>query len=366
MKSHRYAAALATAFALPVFAGDVHLAQNEAEQWRAYGESMRSWAQSFSNDMQSSMAYMFSDRVGRGKVVKGAPYSAEVVTEMNQALSDGNVITHKTTNRVYRDGDGRTRQDTFRGEALHSVYISDPVAGASYTLLPASRIAVSVPRVERGERAERGERVAPRAPGKASGDGAAQETERKIVVRTLDGRDGAHGAREEVRVQVIRIDGRDAPLPPTPPVAPVPPAPGVAPLPPLPPLPPIPAIPGVHTMRFESTAGLGKGVTTKLAVKDVDGVKAEGSSTVWTIPAGRIGNRNAILVTKESWYAPELQVTLYSRHNDPRTGESIYRLAGIKRAEPSPDLFKVPEGYTVKGRVRRNAAPEAKPGNSPG
>ena len=26
-------------------------------------------------------------------------------------------------------------------------------------------------------------------------------------------------------------------------------------------------------------------------------------------------------------------------------GESIYRLAGIKRGEPSTDLFSVPEGY---------------------
>jgi hypothetical protein len=46
-------------------------------------------------------------------------------------------------------------------------------------------------------------------------------------------------------------------------------------------------------------------------------------------------------------------VTVYSRHNDPRTGESIYRLASIKRAEPQADLFKVPEGYETKGRGRR-------------
>ena len=125
-------------------------------------------------------------------------------------------------------------------------------------------------------------------------------------------------------------------------------------------------MPGLDSFHFESTAGLGKGVTTSLGTKEFDGVKAEGSSTVWTIPAGRIGNRNPISVTKESWYAHDLQVLVYARHNDPRTGESIYRLASIKRAEPSAELFKVPEGYTVKGRDQRGVSPEAKPPNPPG
>ena len=124
--------------------------------------------------------------------------------------------------------------------------------------------------------------------------------------------------------------------------------PGVAPVPPVPPVPPLP---GITTMRFESTAKLGKGVTTSLGVKEFDGVKAEGKSTTWTIPAGQIGNRNPITVMSETWYSPDLQVTVYSRHNDPRTGESVYRLANIRRGEPGADLFKVPEGYQVKKRA---------------
>jgi len=125
-------------------------------------------------------------------------------------------------------------------------------------------------------------------------------------------------------------------------------------------------IPGVHTMRFESTAHLGKGETKTLAARDFDGVKAEGKATTWTIPAGQIGNQKPILVTSESWYSPDLQVTVYSRHNDPRTGESLYRLASLKRSEPSADLFRVPEGYTMKGRTPKardesdKAAPKAK------
>ncbi len=106
----------------------------------------------------------------------------------------------------------------------------------------------------------------------------------------------------------------------------------------------------MQTLRFD-TARLGKGVTTSLGMKDFDGVKAEGKSTTWTIPAGEIGNRNAITVVHETWYSPDLQVTVYSRHADPRTGESIYRLASIRRAEPAADLFKIPDDYSMKLRA---------------
>ncbi|HET7400308.1 MAG TPA: hypothetical protein VFJ62_00960, partial [Usitatibacter sp.] len=57
-----------------------------------------------------------------------------------------------------------------------------------------------------------------------------------------------------------------------------------------------------------------------------------------------------INVTSESWYSPDLRVTVYSRYDDPRTGESIYRLAAIKRGDPAADLFRVPADYRVRNR----------------
>jgi hypothetical protein len=96
-------------------------------------------------------------------------------------------------------------------------------------------------------------------------------------------------------------------------------------------------------------------------MKDFDGVKAEGKSTVWTIPAGEIGNRNAIQITSESWFAPDLKVTVYSRYHDPRTGESTYRLAGIRRAEPARDLFAIPAGFETRDRSATNPRSAAKP-----
>ncbi|HLX24574.1 MAG TPA: hypothetical protein VKR38_14600 [Usitatibacter sp.] len=364
MKRLRIFAAIAAATALPALAGqhrgdptfdyafsfdvddmvaDAQSAQKEGEQWREYGERMREWAEQFSSDLQGSLALTFSDRVGRGKVVKGAPYSADVVSETNKTLSDGNVISHKRVNKVYRDGEGRTRQETYRDGELRSVYISDPVAGVSYTVLPKNKVAV---KTTKGS--------TPRPEG-ASGEIRVDRNKQVIIVDN----DGQPGAREEVRVRVISSD-EDLPAPPVPPV---PPVPAVPPVPPAPDfdfqMTPMPGIPSMH---FESTAHLGRGVTTKLAAKEIEGVKAEGTQTLWTIPAGQIGNRAPINVTRETWTSPDLQVTLMSRYNDPRSGESIYKLAGIKRAEPSPDLFKVPEGFTVKTRSHTPmAAPPAPP-----
>ena len=336
-------------------------AADKAREAAAHGRDMESWARDFSAEMATSMAYMFSDRTGRGRVVKGQPYSADVVTETNQALPDGNVISHRNVNKVWRDSEGRTRQETYRSDKLRSIYISDPVGAVAYTVIPGSKLAIAIPRMEftHETRAPRARVDKERVETDKSGKTTTTETSsdgRRVVVRTVD-RDGVPGVREEVRVQVVRVgdDANVVVVPPVPPVAPVPPAPPGAhahPVPPVPPIAPMAMIPGVHTMRFESTAHLGKGETKSLGTKDFEGVKAEGKQTTWTIPAGQIGNRNPINVTSESWYSPDLQVTVYSRHNDPRTGESLYRLAAIKRAEPQADLFKVPEGYEVKGRKK--------------
>jgi hypothetical protein len=331
------------------------------------------WAEDFSRDMRASMGTMFAPRMGTQKLVKGAPYSAEVVTENNQALPDGNAITRKTQGAVYRDGEGRTRQETPGDGKQATVYINDPVEGRSVILTPGSKRAIvsrapptPEPDMVKGKSKEKqvvvvngrevriedgrvfidgkemaGGKAEVTAGGKKirvdggkvtidgkeigpEGDG--KGTVNKVVVKTIDATESPDGTeREEVRVQVVRTGDFGTPMP-------------------------MPPMPGVQTFRFESRGKLGKGVTTSLGMKDFDGVKAEGKSTVWTIAAGEIGNRNAINVTSESWYSPDLQLTVYSRYNDPRTGESIYRLANIRRGEPSPELFRVPAGYEVKRR----------------
>ena len=82
-----------------------------------------------------------------GRVVKNAPYSADVVTETTQTLPDGNHIRHTATVHTYRDTEGRTRReqtlDRLNGLSVGAspdaappqvVFINDPVAGANYAL----------------------------------------------------------------------------------------------------------------------------------------------------------------------------------------------------------------------------------------
>ena len=76
---------------------------------------------------------------------------------------------------------------------------------------------------------------------------------------------------------------------------------------------------------------------------------AEGTRTTSTIAAGAIGNALPIDVVTERWYSRELQMAVLITRKDPRSGDSVYRLRNIVKAEPPPDLFTVPSDYQVRG-----------------
>jgi hypothetical protein len=89
-------------------------------------------------------------------------------------------------------------------------------------------------------------------------------------------------------------------------------------------------------------------VETDLGTQTVNGVTAQGKSITRTIPAGQIGNAQAIVSTSENWYSPDLQIVVSSKRTDPRMGQSTYSVTNIQRTEPNASLFQVPAGYTVK------------------
>lgn len=265
-------------------------------------------------------------------VVKNAPYSAEVISEQLQTLADGNQIVKKQTSVSYRDSAGRTRQETRDDSgAIKSVAIHDPVAGYSVMLNPATKMAnkratlVIPPRAKGGDR--RQDRLAMRLERAEAGlDGAAER--RQVIIKRIERAEGQATARihENVRIQVLNnMEGR--------------PMPGLERLQNLGPM-----LAGTFgDMKWSS-----KATVRELGTKEIEGLKATGKLRSYEIPAGDIGNRNPILVSNESWYSPELQVTLMTKRSDPRTGDKIYRLAGIKRDEPAAALFAIPSDYTVK------------------
>jgi hypothetical protein len=82
-----------------------------------------------------------------GRVVKNAPYMADLITESVQSLPDGNHIRQASTVKVYRDSEGRTRREqtvNLNGLGSNSnmpalVFINDPVSGLNYALNPKDR-----------------------------------------------------------------------------------------------------------------------------------------------------------------------------------------------------------------------------------
>jgi len=281
-----------------------------------------------------NMVFVATEMSFGGKVVKGAPYSAQAVTESVQTLADGNRIVHKNTAQVYRDSEGRTRRDqtvgavgpyAAAGDPVQTFFINDPVAGVNYILDPRSKVARKLPRLEwrwtrEDKPAQGGEKPAP------SGEGPSQsravkerETQERTFVFTEPAPPPPGQAGVRVRGGGANVDVVGPELPPS---------------------------DGVQFEFFGSSKAEAK--TEKLDARNVEGVQAEGTRITTTIPAGDIGNEQPIQIVDERWYSPELQAVVMTRHSDPRFGETTYRLTNIQRGEPSATLFQVPSDYTVK------------------
>ncbi|HEX7175028.1 MAG TPA: hypothetical protein VF240_07080 [Pyrinomonadaceae bacterium] len=268
-----------------------------------------------------NFVFVSSEMAIDGKVVKGAPYSADAVTETTQTLADGNRIVRKNTAQVYRDSEGRTRREhtisvvgpfATEGDPPRTIFIHDPVASTNYILDPRSRTARKVNAVRTFERMiDSGTRfkteVLAQAEAKAAGVGETSPA--------------ANGQEPKQRV---RSSGYVYTTPS-----------GVG------------HHPGGPEVMFYKHDGAEPKIE-KLASQTVEGVLAEGQRITHTIPAGSIGNEQPINIVDERWYSPELQTVVMTRHSDPRSGETVFRLTNINRSEPARTLFEVPSDYTVR------------------
>jgi hypothetical protein len=232
------------------------------------------------------------------KLVKGAPYSAQAVTETIQLLGDGNRIVNTSSASVYRDGEGRTRREQSlkaigpfgsAGEAATTVSIFDPVAGVSYVLEPLSRTA----RKMQSFRVETTTALRSSAKTNSNADGQAF-----TFARTPNGDVQFKVATEESKVKEEKER---------------------------------------TNFRRED-----------LGNQTVEGVGATGTRTTITIPVGQIGNERAIEIVDERWVSAELQTVVMTKHSDPRSGETTFRLTNINRTEPDHSLFEIPGDYQLR------------------
>lgn len=254
------------------------------------------------------------------KLVKGAPYSAQAVNESIQTLAGGNRIVRTNTSTVYRDSEGRTRREqtisvvggfSSSGEPVQTTFINDPVAGVNYILDAKNRTAR---KIDYSAKIAAEKKAVETMKKRTAEGGTAASADEKIVAEKMAAAKAGGG---EIRFEMKSGPG------------------------------PIIARGGPDGPGFVMMGNKKNTRKEDLGKQTIEGVEAEGTRYVTTIPAGEIGNEQPIEMVFESWYSPDLQTVVMSKHSDPRSGENTYRLTNINRSEPAHSLFEVPADYTI-------------------
>jgi hypothetical protein len=264
------------------------------------------------------------------RITRGAPYSAETVTDSLQVLADGTRIATKSVSRIYRDSQGRTRReriDSASGNVIN-VSISDPVDESTYVLDPRTKTAFRNGVVVAWSSGQVNGSVEPGSSGVVV---ASRMSDGSTRVEATDGT-----ATGGARVGGARAGGAEIRER----------SPGVA--------------TGGGRGREDGTGMRVTGsqiVSEDLGQQMMEGVLATGKRTKTVIPVGAIGNDQPIEIVTEEWMSPELGVLVMTKHNDPRSGVTSYNLTNIIRAEQPHSLFEIPADYELKNSVIRRQSP---------
>jgi hypothetical protein len=255
--------------------------------------------------MRHDLLFVAGMQLEQERVVQGAPYCADAVHETVQQLADGNRIVQKQSSRQCRDGQGRTRQEVTARNGRVNVFLRDPVAKEAWMLDGDRKLAVRID--------------APRQP--------LAPIEPKMWERM---KEWSSEMREHLK-EKLHMQPPEAPMA----LEPVRIAmhPGA-----VPDILPISLHPRLLGPR-------GPGSTTLMPNETIEGLRADGKRTVWTIDAGKIGNEKPITITNEVWSSPDLGITLRTRDVDPVTGEASYSVRNVVRGEPDAQLFRVPAEF---------------------
>jgi hypothetical protein len=228
----------------------------------------------------------------RAPVVTGAPYSAEEVSDQTQTLADGTHITQKTRiTKFFRDSEGRTRKE-------RPLFLGNVMLNSTSEFDDAMIVEINDPISGFRYVLDTYNRVAHRFSRPESAENASAPVRYTQEIRTLPQPTTSASARQA-----------QASAPPRP--------------------------AGPET----STESLGTQV--------IEGVSAEGKRFTRTFPVGTIGNDRPIVSVSEFWVSADLNMTLLSKHSDPRTGEQITRMRNISRSEPDAALFRAPADYQL-------------------
>lgn len=218
--------------------------------------------------------------------IAGAPFTADATTEFTQMLSDGNRIERRFSTSLARDGKGRTRSEQDVAMLGPLVVLQKGMNWSTHA------VHTTTPQ---------------------------QEPEPPRFTVITDPVEGATYTLDERTKEARRSPSKM----------------------------PTRQLLEVQKLNDKLLAGTTAIDVESLGTRQLDGVRAEGTRVTTTIPAGQIGNLNPINVVTERWFSKELQMAVLITRRDPRSGDTVYRLTNIVRAEPPPDLFAVPSDYRI-------------------
>jgi hypothetical protein len=89
-------------------------------------------------------------------------------------------------------------------------------------------------------------------------------------------------------------------------------------------------------------------VRDSLGEHSIGDLNTIGTRETITVSPGTYGNDRPLALTREFWYSPDLKTNLVVTRRDPRLGNFDIHLDVQSRDEPSPDIFTIPTGYTIK------------------
>src|SRR4030095_4723199 len=257
-------------------------------------------------DAQQAAKVLAEIDASHGSTVKNAPFSADAVSESVQTLADGNRIVRSSTSKLYRNSEGRFRREMVSGSGgmLGSLYtygqgvtLLDPVGGYRYMIDPNLKTTHQmVYRPMHDIKIVTGSGLTTVETPAALSDKVRTEVNAAIAAGKGSGTNVivSDKVKEEIKLAVTAT-----PL-------------------------------GAPRVVLSGEAGEGMSMvyagggphsdwekrTEELGTQNIEGVEAEGTRTITTIPAGAIGNERPIEITYEKWYSKELQLVVMSNTSD--------------------------------------------------
>jgi hypothetical protein len=89
-------------------------------------------------------------------------------------------------------------------------------------------------------------------------------------------------------------------------------------------------------------------VTEPLGERDVEGIRVIGTRYKETIPAASLGAANELIVSRDVWSNPEMNIVVEVDGKDPVFGNFEMRLSSISSGPQDKSLFQIPQGYKEK------------------